>query len=408
MMFIKKTCQYCDPYYSNKNHFKERIEIILFPLNYIFAKTDVFLKTKFPDFYYFFNKIISKTFFNFLIYCEILKEVDALDDDEQLHNRSLVIVRAARKKGVNVMTFKIFGKWATNFFSMKANGQKIIFEGLPLIKIGYAQLLNFDDKFILKKVLQYNALPYADGKIFHNLKKAMRYAEEIGFPLVVKPNCGSLSKHTTCDIQNEFELKEAICVAQIISREFILEKFISGNVYRITVVGDNALACCLRESPNVIGDGIHNINELIKIKNNNPLRGDTRQKNFTLHKIHLTEKTFSLLKKQGLTAESILPKNKKIYLHSKVVLACGADIHDKTDNLHPENKFIFSKLSKILSAPIVGIDFICQDISIPYHKQLCAIIEANSLPYIDMHHFPVSGQPRDVAGYIVNNILHKY
>ncbi len=408
MIFIKrKTCAYCDPY-NDKNHIKERIEIILFPLNYIFAKIELFLKTKFPHFYYFLNSVFSKAFFNFVIYSGVLKEIDALDNDEQLHNRSLVIVRAARERGVSVKALKLFGKWGTNFFSMMINGQKIIFEGLPLVEIGYTQSLHFDDKFVLKKILQNNALPYADGKTFHCLKKAIRYAEEIGFPLVVKPNCGSLSKHTICNIQNEFALKEAIRIVQIISREFILEKFIPGNVYRITAVDDNVLACCLREPPNVIGDGIHNIEELIKIKNDNPLRGDIHQKNFTLHKIHLTETTLLLLKSEKLTIKSILSKDRKVYLHNKIVLACGADIHDKTDDIHPKNKLIFSKLSQLLVAPIVGIDFICQDISIPYYEQLSAIIEANSLPYIDIHHFPVFGKSRDVAGYIVDRVFQKF
>ena len=114
-----------------------------------------------------------------------------------------------------------------------------------------------------------------------------------------------------------------------------------------------------------------------------------------------------MLKSRGLTLKSVLPKNKKVYLHDKVVLACGADIHDRTDDVHPDNKQLFLRLSQILGTPIVGIDFICRDVSKPYSEQQCAIIEANSLPYIDMHHFPVSGKPRDVAGRIVDNVFKK-
>ena len=31
-----------------------------------------------------------------------------------------------------------------------------------------------------------------------------------------------------------------------------------------------------------------------------------------------------------------------------------------------------------------------------HHQQECAVLEANSLPYIDMHHYPVTGKPRNV------------
>ena len=108
---------------------------------------------------------------------------------------------------------------------------------------------------------------------------------------------------------------------------------------------------------------------------------------------------------QNLTIKSILSLGNKIYLHNKIILACGADIHDKTDDVHPDNNMLFVKLASLLQAPIIGIDFICQNISKTYRKQTCAIIEVNSLPYIDMHHFHVSGKSRDVAGYIVDHFL---
>lgn len=397
-------CAHCYPYDSH-SRFKARIEKLLFPISRLFDEFDFILRTKFPRFCPFLNKTLLKGFLKIICDSGILKEVDILDNDEQLHNRTLVIARAARERGIATRAFKLFDRRGTNLFSMTISGKKIIFEGLPFMEIGYAPAVDFDDKFILKKILQDNDFPHPEGAIYQSLKAALRQAEKIGFPLVVKPRCGSLSKHTICNIQNEPALKEAIRVVREFSHEFILEKFIQGGVHRITVVNYDMVVCCLREPPNVIGNGIHSIEELIKIKNENPLRGDVNQKNFTLHKISLNEKTVSLLKSQGLTIDGIPPENKKVYLHDKVVLACGADIHDKTDDIHPDNKSLFLKLSQLLKTPIVGIDFICQDISKPYYEQRCAIIEANSLPYIDMHHFPTFGQPRDVAGFIIDSIL---
>jgi D-alanine-D-alanine ligase-like ATP-grasp enzyme len=400
----KTKCIHCDPY-DNYLHFKEWVEKLLFPISRLFDKFDFILRTRFPRLYSFFNKAVLKGFFKIMVGSGILKEIDVLDNDEQVHSRTLVIARAARERGITTQALRVFGRRGTNLFSMKVNGKKIIFEGLPFMKIGYVQMLNFDDKFVLKQVLQNNGFPYPEGATYQDLKTALRYVEEIGFPLVVKPRCGSLSKHTICNIHNESALREAIRIAKMVSRDFILEKFIPGDVYRITVVDYNMIVCCLREPPNVVGDGIHSIEELVKMKNENPLRGDVHQKNFTLHKIRLTTRNVSLLASHDLTLESIPLEGSKVYLHDKLVLACGADIEDKTDDLHPDNRFMFLKLARLLNAPIVGIDFICQDILIPYYRQQCAIIEANSLPYIDMHHFPVRGQSRDVAGFIIDSIL---
>ncbi|MEK7104893.1 MAG: hypothetical protein AAB868_02535, partial [Patescibacteria group bacterium] len=92
-------------------------------------------------------------------------------------------------------------------------------------------------------------------------------------------------------------------------------------------------------------------------------------------------------------------------LHSKIILKGGADIHDKTGEIHPDNIALFQKISRFCGAPLVGLDFICQDISRPHHRQECAVLEANSLPYIDMHHYPVTGQPRDIAGLVMDYVL---
>ena len=129
------------------------------------------------------------------------------------------------------------------------------------------------------------------GGCFRKAQKALFYAKELGFPLVVKPKLGSLSKHITCNIQNEADLKKAIKIVQIINPEFIVEKFIEGDVHRITLVDHKMAGCCLREAPNVIGDGMHTITELIEIKNEHPWRGETHHKNFTLHKIIIDENT---------------------------------------------------------------------------------------------------------------------
>src|SRR3989344_420441 len=405
MKFIeRKKCAYCDPY-DNQAHIGWRVEQIFIPFERFFGKIIFFLKEKFPYSYSVINELLMKGFFKILMISKILKEKDICEYDEKIHNRSLVIAQAARKRGIIMKALKLFGVKNTNFFSMVVNGKKLIFEGLPTSPVGHTQLLDFDNKFVFKKILRDNALPYAEGKVFSNSKTALRYAKELGFPLVVKPCSESLSMHTTCNLQNDSTLKEAILIAQIVNREFILEKHIPGDVYRITIVNNDFIACCLRKPPSVIGDGTHSIEELVNIKNNNSLRGNLHQKNFTLHKINLAERAISLMADRGLNVKRVPLKGERVYLHDKVVLACGSDIYDKTKTLHVNNRSMFLNLSRFLHVSLVGIDFICQDISKPYYEQSCAIIEANSLPYIDMHHFPIDGQPRDIAGFIIDSLL---
>lgn len=403
----KKLCLHCDPYPNNSIHISEKLEMLLFPITALFNLLERLLQ-RFPRFHIAFNKAIVGGFLKTLIALKILREVDAQDSDEKLYNRSLVVVREARKRGIMIKSFKFFGK-TTNLFSIEVNGFKKIFEGLPHLVVEHTSSVDFGDKGKLKLLLKKEGLPHPQGRVFRNYYQTLQYVKDtVGFPVVVKPRLGSLSKHTTCNIKTENQLQEAIRIARMINKEFVVEEFIKGNVHRVTVVNGDVIASCLREPPNVIGDGKHNIQELIEIKNQN--RGTSHQRNFTLHKILVSAKTNSLLTSQNLNLDSVPPNGKKIYLHDKVILACGADIHDTTDEIHPENKILFKKVYGLCKASLIGIDFITSDISRPHYEQKCAVIEVNSLPYIDMHHYPVTGKERNVAGHILDHYisLHKF
>ena len=401
----RKICRHCDPIVSHSWHFSERVGSFLFPLTRFLTPARQMLENKFPKLLFGLYKIILYNLFRALLTIRILKETNIADDDETLSNRTLVVAREAAKRGFPVKSFKFLGGGSTNFFSIKTKKRKMIFSSLPTEDITKISKIDFDDKYEFKRILQAANFPGAEGERFSKIKPALAYAKKLGFPLAVKPNNSSLSKHITCDIQNEADLKKAIRVAQIINPYFIVEKFIKGDTHRVTLIDHEMAGCCMREAPNVAGDGIHTMAELIEIKNRHPWRGEVNQKNFTLHKIVADESAQVFLAKRGLTVETVLPKGTKAYLRDKIILKSGADIHDKTDEVHPDNLALFEKVSRLCDTPLVGLDFICQDISRPYHQQECAVLEANSLPYIDMHHYPVTGKPRNIAGLIVDYVL---
>ncbi len=48
--------------------------------------------------------------------------------------------------------------------------------------------------------------------------------------------------------------------------EIIIEQYIAGNDYRLYIVGDEVVGAMHRRPPNVIGDGVHNIEQLVELK----------------------------------------------------------------------------------------------------------------------------------------------
>ncbi len=373
--------------------------MILSPVDRMASRIDRFLNNHFPRFFAFSNAKLSSGFFTVLLFTGLLREHRLDDDREDIFNRTMVLVCAAHTRGWPVFSLDFLGK-PTNFFSVKLkNGKKFIFEALPLVPIGAVLNINFDDKSVFKKFLKAHGFPYAPGGLFYTERAAIRFTARCGYPLVVKPHSGSLSQHVVCDIKDDAALRHAIRIVQMVSSEFIVERHIPGDVYRVTVVGGRC-ACCLRERPNVTGDGIRTIEALVREKNAALSRAPAKKKNATLHEINLDAHADEMLATQRLSRISVLPAGKKAYCHDKLILAAGADTYDTTDAMHLENRELFLRLAKILEAPVVGFDVICRDIAQPFSSQTCAIIEANSLPYIDIHHYPAHGAPRDVAGWI--------
>ena len=134
------------------------------------------------------------------------------------------------------------------------------------------------------------------------------------------------------------------------------------------------------------------------------MRGEKHDKNSTLKKIEIDQALKNFIDQQKFSLDDVPVENKKIYLGNKIVLASGADIHDVTDLIHIKNVKLFENISTLLNASIIGFDVIMPCISRPYNEVVFGIIEANGVPYIDMHHFPISGKSRNVASVIFDAV----
>lgn len=400
-MFPKKEstiCAYCEPLVEKHNRFGGKV---ITHIASVINAIGGLLPARSAGFYRFEKELIS-VLIKLLTKIKIVK-ITPIANREEIQGRSLVIIDEATKRGHSVNLVKIFNRHF-NMFQINIKNKSSFFHVLPSLDSQENNAIDFSDKYLFKLFLKSNNLPYAPGKVFRSAGKALRYGEEVGYPLVVKPRFGSLSRHTSANIKNGNGLKEAIRIVKIITNEFIVERHIEGRNHRAVVIGNKMAACALREPANVTGDGLNTIEQLIEIKNSNPLRGDYKQKNYTLKKITITPRLEESLKQKTYTLKSVLANGEKIYLDDKIILSGGADIHDVTDIIHKTNADLFENLSLLLKTSMVGFDFITSDVSKSHYNTNFAIIEANSAPYIDMHHFPVSGTSRNVATKIIDII----
>ncbi len=334
---------------------------------------------------------------------------DFTSSDIQL--RSTCFIKEAKKRGIKFKAFRgPFGY--TNYFRAEINGKIFRFESLPIANFANKYESQFiDDKEWTKRHLRKGNFPIADGKAFWfwQKKQAIEFGvSEISFPLVVKPRSGSVSRHVTTDIQDVQQLKNAINKAIIYSPAFIVERFIPNtSVYRATVIDFNFIACVKQVPANVVGNGLLTVRGLINKKNNNSCRGEPYQKEYTLYKIVENETTKNLLTEQGYSFFSIPPKNEIVWLQRDSFLKLGGDLVEMTSQVHLDNLQLFRDVVKFFDIRVVGIDFLCKDISVSWKDQQCAILELNSMPCIELHHFPSEGESQNVAKALVD-LFFKY
>lgn len=329
-------------------------------------------------------------------------------DRNKVLNRSLVLIDEGKKRGIKTEVLKIFS-FQTRFFKSSKHQKEILFDSLPLHDsyLSCSQK-RAENKWLAKKHLIKHSLPTPKGRSFLSISSALSYARKFDFPLVVKPVRGSLSQNVTVDIKNREQLIKAIKHSKEYERIFVAEEYLAGNNYRILVIDQKIVGGVLRHPPYVIGNGKNTIEKLVHLKNQHPWRGEKEQRNTTLHKISLDQQALEMLKQQNLELQSIPKKGQKVYLHYKVNAASGADIYDVTDMIHPDNQEIFLKTAEIFDSKIIGIDFIAPSIQKSYKEQKCGIIEVNTVPYIDLHHYPLRGKSRNAAGALWEMVFKEY
>ena len=399
-------CPDCQPYQNDPRHYDDRLESLLSigltplsPALRLGRKALTYLPI---------DRWVLRGLFASLRQLGGFRTVPVVSTDLNLSQRTRVILEEAEQRQLTINQLQLFGK-PTNFFVLPLpSGKEIVFEGLPTMPIDHRKVWDFDDKFAFKQFLARHNFPHAAGRAFTSQKAGIKFGNKLGFPLVVKPRTGSLTRHTTINIMDSQQLAAAIVSARRIEYRYVVERYISGQLFRVVLVNNKFVAAVLREPANVVGDGVQTIGQLVKQKNSDPRRGDRYSKTHSIHRIRLNDPVVgAYLEAQNLTNDSILPAKQKVYLYPKVLMISGAELHDVTDQVHPENRALCEQLANLFPEKVIGFDLIAEDLSRPYTDQSFAFIEANSLPQIEMHHYPVSGSPRNVAALVMDIVLEK-
>ncbi len=254
------------------------------------------------------------------------------------------------------------------------------------------------DKDLTRQLLASVGVPMPAGRRAESREDAWLAAEELGLPVVVKPQDGNHGRGVSIRLEDRQAVGAAFDIAAREGTGVVVERFIPGSAYRVLVVAGEAVAASGGEAEQVEADGCHTVEELVALANLDPRRGEESEAPLT--PLVLDEISLELLRRQGLTTSSVPPAGRPVLIHHNGDLTV-----DETERLHPEIAAACVVAAQTVGLDVAGIDLIAEDIGQPLEAQRGAIIEVNASPGLVMHLKPLVGKPRPVGEAIVKHLF---
>src|SRR3989344_2452971 len=384
--FKKGACSYCGD--APVNH------TFSYFLNLISTRMDFHIKKvarHAPKFLVRFADFIPKFTFETFALLGLAKFSDDIEKAKTF--RSRVIWEEAKRRGIKMEQLMLWGK-PMDYYRAFLNGRRIYFDSLPIPPEMLDMRENWDDKFALKRELAKNNIPAPECvalPIFYK-KRAEEIFAKLEKPVIVKPRIGSRGRHTITNINTIEEFRRALKVAEAISPDLVAEEHLHGYICRATVVGGQLAGFYRAKPPHVVGDGKSTIRKLIEEKDKNRYQ--------RVEKVDISEELMTHIAKSGFTLNDVLPEGMELSLSHRSGRLFGGTTREMLPLLHPSFVPILERVAKLLGLAVVGFDCIVPDPEVEASSQKWGIIEANTLPFIDLHYYALLGKPQNIAGMV--------
>ncbi|WP_286939123.1 cyanophycin synthetase [Achromobacter sp. UBA4530] len=329
---------------------------------------------------------------------DALKRLRELDEDVRLGPSTGSIVNAATARNIPYRRLTQGSMVQFGWGSKQRRIQAAETDLTSAISESIAQ-----DKDLTKMLLDAAGVPVPMGRSVTTAEEAWEAAQELGGPVVVKPRDGSQGRGVAVNIETRERVIQAFEVAEEISSEVIVERYIPGHDFRLLVVGGAMVAASRRDPPQVTGDGQQTIRQLVEQVNADPLRGDGHATSLT--KIRFDDIALATLKKQGFDADSVPPAGTLIFLRNNANLSTGGSATDVTDEVHPEMAARAVSAARMIGLDICGVDVVAETVQYPLEEQHGGVVEVNAAPGLRMHLNPSFGKGRAVGEAIIANMF---
>ena len=326
-----------------------------------------------------------------------IAQLHELDEDVRLGPSTGAIVDAAMARGIPIRRLTDGSLVQFGWGAKQRRIQAAEIDSSSAIAESIAQ-----DKDLTKSLLHAAGVPVPMGRPVDSLDEAWALAQEVGMPVVLKPQDGNQGKGVSVNITDRAAFDKAYATAERYGKVMV-EKFLPGHDYRLLVVGHKLVAASRREPPLVVGDGKHTVRQLVDLVNADPRRGTGHSTSLT--KIRFDDIAIGRLHEQHLEPESVPEKGRRVILRNNANLSTGGTATDVTDDVHPEVAARVVEAAQMVGLDICGVDVVCESVMRPLEEQNGGIVEVNAAPGLRMHISPSYGKGRDVGNAVIDHMF---
>ena len=328
-------------------------------------------------------------------------EPEEITFDRRKSNNHYVLERALRTHGATVRRLD-----SGTIAGHSSSGRPYLLRTAVTHHTGTPGIRAVKKKDLARRILAEAGASVAAGGHFRSIDdfdEAVDLMRSVG-PVVVKPVDGNIGRGVTVGVNDVEHLRAAWTHAFSETRSgVLLEQQFEGEEFRISVVDGIACAVTKRVPPQITGDGVRTVRDLINEQN------DERHEHLVLHSKPLDLAGYRLrrLLDAGLTPLSVLPDGETYIIDHMGSVGSGAHPVHCIEDIDPSYLRSAERAARAFhDLDIVGIDMLCADTSEPARADNHIIIEVNSKPEISTHAAATSPRaPRSFPARIVESAL---
>lgn len=217
--------------------------------------------------------------------------------------------------------------------------------------------------------------------------------------LIVKPSDSSLARGLTLNIKKYDDLKKAIAHARKISSSILIQEQVEGEEIRFALINGKVVSALLRRTPQVIGDGVSTIAQLIE-------RENEERAQLVFEHVSYPQLTADMIDPVLFSSTKIPGKEEIVELSRATMIRNGSSMYDVLEQVHPSYIDKVEELGARLSTKFVVIDVCLKNFQVPLKDDNYWFIEFNTLPALRLFYGCRDGKMFDIIPKLTDCIDH--